>query len=63
MIDIGQTPQHAWRETYCPSCGVPESAGLGQHGMDCRQEGVTTADPQPTDQPPVVAETREEVRG
>lgn len=37
MIDLGQSPHHgaSARETYCPSCGVPESAGLGQHGMDC----------------------------
>lgn len=39
-IDIGQSPQHASVETYCPACGVPESSG--QHGMDCAHYGDGT---------------------
>jgi hypothetical protein len=37
MIDVGQSPQHgaSATEIHCLGCGVPESAGLGQHGLDC----------------------------
>lgn len=35
MIDLGTSFHHTTVETFCPSCGTPESAGLGQHGLDC----------------------------
>lgn len=46
MIDLGHSPQHAFTETYCSGCGVPESAGLGQHGLDC-----TVVHPAPPEAP------------
>jgi hypothetical protein len=47
MIDPGQSPQHAFTETYCPACGVPESSQ--QHGADCPRYLDPTAAMHPAD--------------